>query len=80
MAGRSTEGAQRMSDDAQTPGARENTGRFGSPAGPPARDVWPAPADGGAQDAAPLDASLVDAGGTDPSVPAGTRDPAVPAD
>ncbi|MER6404735.1 DUF4190 domain-containing protein [Streptomyces viridosporus] len=83
MTGRSTKEAQRMSDDAQTPGARGDTGPTGAagggtPADRPARDVWPAPVDGGAADAVPQDGSLVDLGKPDAPATTGTPDPWAP--
>jgi hypothetical protein len=51
-----------MSDDAQTPGAREHTTGGTPPVQPPAGQVWPAPADGGAGDTVPQDGALVDIG------------------
>ncbi|CAL9598334.1 hypothetical protein SUDANB176_05379 [Streptomyces sp. enrichment culture] len=73
-----------MSDDAQTPGARKNTGPAGTtgggtPAGDPQdHGVWPAPADGGAGDAVPQDGPLVDLGAPDTPATAGTPDPWAP--
>ncbi|GAA2558472.1 MULTISPECIES: DUF4190 domain-containing protein [Streptomyces] len=72
-----------MSDDAQTPGAREGaepagTAGGGTPAGDPqVRGVWPAPA-GGAEDAVPQDGPLVDLGTPDAPATAGTPDPWAP--
>ncbi|MFF9201268.1 hypothetical protein ACF1AE_05475 [Streptomyces sp. NPDC014986] len=74
MTGRPTEGAQRMSDEAQTPKAREHTAGGPPPSDPHAGDVWPAPADGGA-DTEPQDGSLVDLGTTVTSAATGTPDP-----
>ncbi|GGW70116.1 DUF4190 domain-containing protein [Streptomyces griseoloalbus] len=79
-----------MSDDAQTPEAREHTAG-GTPASAPhTGDVWPAPADGGAENVVPQDGSLVDAetadgpaaaGSAETPAAAGTPDPwAPPAD
>ncbi|MFC9117786.1 DUF4190 domain-containing protein [Streptomyces sp. NPDC057092] len=50
-----------MSDDAPAPGAGEHTGDGTPPAGSSTPDLWPAPADGGAEHVAPQDGSLVDA-------------------
>lgn len=50
-----------MSDDAPAPGAGDRTGDGAPPAGSSTPEAWPAPADGGAPDVAPLDGSLVDA-------------------
>ncbi|GAA3502273.1 hypothetical protein GCM10019016_093810 [Streptomyces prasinosporus] len=71
-----------MADDAQTPGAPENTGPTGNPEGgtPSAdrrgHDVWPAPAGGGAEDTAPQDGPPV----VEPDGPAtaGAPDPWAP--
>ncbi|GGX20221.1 hypothetical protein GCM10010297_46940 [Streptomyces malachitofuscus] len=69
-----------MGDDAQTPQAREQTAGGTPPGDPHTPAVWPAPADGGARDAAAQDGSLVDVRTTDTS-PASTPDPwAPPAD
>ncbi|CAL9598659.1 hypothetical protein SUDANB15_05358 [Streptomyces sp. enrichment culture] len=73
-----------MSDDAQTPGARENTGSTGATGGgapsgdPQAPGVWPAPVGGGAGDAVPQDGPLVDLGAPDTPATAGTPDPWAP--
>ncbi|MET7296472.1 hypothetical protein ABZS79_30915 [Streptomyces griseoloalbus] len=74
MTERPTEGAQRMSDDAQTPEAREHTAGGAPTSAPHAGDVWPAPADGGAENVVPQDGSLVDVGTADTSAPAPSAD------
>ncbi len=63
-----------MSDDAQTPGAREHTTGGTPPVQPPAGQVWPAPADGGAANVVPQDGSLVDTGITDTPTVAGSAE------
>ncbi|CAL9424055.1 DUF4190 domain-containing protein [Streptomyces pilosus] len=69
-----------MADDAQTPKAREQTAGGTPPGGPHPGAVWPAPADGGGQDAQAQDGSLVDARTTGTSRPAAPDPWALPSD
>ncbi|GHH96193.1 DUF4190 domain-containing protein [Streptomyces capillispiralis] len=67
-----------MSDDAQTPEAREHSAGGSQTGAPHTGDVWPAPADGGAENVVPQDGSLVDVGTAETPDAAGTPDPWAP--